>query len=249
MKQNNFQLDQYYNSAQETHFSSKNPQLLEWVDFFTTRFRQKKIFETFSLDFESSTTNANIVAIAWHQFSEFMPYFLCQACALLSSNEKRHFAIQTAFEELGMRNVNKIHHNMFWDAAKSANCAEDVIKYFTSIKTHLSWLKFLLLKAKNDSYVLGILMGLEGPAEENIELIFNSLAHDEPSKKILASHEFFVVHRQVEVEHVRLTVANFLRFCEKTDDRKDFINGFDDGIEFWNRFWNTVKLELNALKH
>lgn len=236
----NFHLDHYYTGEHESLFPSDGPDVLKWVGFFQARFRSKKIFERFSAGLRSTGIEAKIVAIAWHQFSEFMPYFLCQSCAQLSSNEKRHFAIQTAFEELGMRHADKIHHNMFWNAVVSCGLAHE-IECFEDVAVQIAWLKGKLKSSTSDAYILGLLMGLEGPAEENIECIFNSLAYHPAVGKQLAEHEFFVVHRQVEIEHVKLTVANFLRFCKTELDKNEFLLGFDEGVEFWSMFWGSVK--------
>jgi pyrroloquinoline quinone (PQQ) biosynthesis protein C len=97
-----------------------------------------------------------------------------------------------------------------------------------------------LVSFKSDSEVLGILLGLEIPAEENIEMIFTSLGYSESVSAVLAKTKFFALHRAIEIEHVRLTVSNFLRFCSTEEQRAQFVAGFDTGLEFWKRYWNAV---------
>jgi hypothetical protein len=42
---------------------------------------------------------------------------------------------------------------------------------------------------------------------------------------------------------VRLTLSNFLRFCESLSSKSHYVAGFDDGIKFWQKFWmNTSDL-------
>jgi hypothetical protein len=166
---------------------------------------------------------------------------------MVSTNEKRHYVIQTAFEELGMRRADKIHPELFWSTVELSGATKDDLMRITSngrVGSALQTLKKGLLSYKSDASVLGILLGLEIPAVENIETIYNALAYSNDLKNQLDSSEFFILHRQIEIEHVRLTVSNFLRFCPDENSRKIFIDGFDDGIEFWSRFWTDVSLAI-----
>jgi hypothetical protein len=180
-----------------------------------------------------------------------MPWFLCQAAAMVSTNEKRHYVIQTAFEELGMRDAREIHPDMFWDAAKAVGIAEEeraAIHREPAPAAVLASLRAMLLSYKTDEEVLGILLGLEIPARENIETVFSSLAHSRDARATLDAHKFFVLHRQIEIEHVRLTVSNFLRFCTEDAQKERFIRGFDDGLAFWRSFWGSASDEVSRLK-
>lgn len=233
-----------YNGIREQTFTADHPAVLEWTRYFEKLTADAEIFR----DFEernptSSLKQATVVAALWHRFSAFMPWFLCQAAAMVSSNEKRHYVIQTAFEELGMRDVREIHPDMFWSAAELAgvNVAEREQTLNAPAPTRvLLDLRAALLSYKTDEEVLGILLGLEIPAIENIETVFSSLAHNEISRSRLYAHKFFRLHRQIETEHVRLTVSNFLRFCT-TEEQKDlFVRGFNDGLKFWRNFWDSA---------
>lgn len=236
----NLEINQYYNGLTEASYPSSHPLVTEWMNFFVSRFRERKIFEEFNSDLAKTKARSRSVALSWHQFSEFMPYFLCQASAMMSNNQKRHYVIQTAFEELGMRDAQKIHHEMFWSAVQKID-PQCTVEKLPQIENELSLLKKKLLSSENDSYILGLLLGLEGPAEENIETLFESLAYDSTAQTKLEATEFFVVHRQIEIEHVKLTVSNFLRFCEDESSQAEFITGFDAGIDFWQSFWSSTK--------
>ncbi len=71
-------------------------------------------------------------------------------------------------------------------------------------------------------------------------MIFSSLGFSEDVKSKLAKTKFFVLHRQIELEHVRLTISNFLRFCETESLRNQFVIGFESGLKFWKHYWSGV---------
>jgi hypothetical protein len=153
--------------------------------------------------------------------------------------------IQTAFEELGMRDVTQIHCELFRHTVERIGVELDTgdLRSFKPTHDLLAWLWQRLDGYVNDAAVLGVLLGLEAPARENISLIFDSIAYDTEARKALADELFFKIHFAVEEEHVRLTLSNFLRFCVSLSSKAEYVDGFDDGIEFWRRFWmNTSEL-------
>lgn len=89
--------------------------------------------------------------------------------------------------------------------------------------------------------VLSLLLGLEIPAIENIETIFNSMAYNMVAKNTLNNEKFFILHREIEIEHIRSAVCNFVRFQKSELDILNFNKGFNDGIIFWKIFWATIK--------
>lgn len=232
-----------YNGTIEEIYTSSNEQVAAWTRRFESHVHELNIFPSFENSCPVSATRAQTVGVLWHEFSSFMPWFLCQAAAMVTTNEKRHYVIQTAFEELGMRNSKEIHPDMFWEAAKSVgvddSTRESVGKSKEAIEV-LGFLKNTLLQYKTDEEILGILLGLEIPAVENIETVFRSLAHNEIALAKLEENKFFRLHRQIEIEHVRLTVSNFLRFCPNEDQQHRFVSGFFDGLKFWSNFWSTA---------
>jgi hypothetical protein len=237
-----------YDGICEYVYTTNHPEILSWTKFFHSRIKKYHVFETFENLHPRSKARAKTVGVYWYRFSSFMPWFLCQAAALMDSNEKRHYVIQTAFEELGMRNVHKIHPEMFWNAVLLTGLnAQECYNLRDRLPNDLalSYLKSTLSFAENDAEVMGILLGLEMPAIENIETIFSSLAYKDELIECLANHEFFKLHRLIELEHVRLTVSNFIRFCESDKRKDDFIKGFDIGVIFWQKFWSEISKTLS----
>lgn len=242
-----------YNGTKEATYTAEHPDVLAWTKKFEARTRNAAIFQAMHQEHSApSKTRATVVAVLWHRFSEYMPQFLCQAAAQVSTNHIRHYVIQTAFEELGMRNSAEIHPDMFWQSALSAGATEqDKTRLENDPKTNkaLSILKDTLSNATTDAEILGMLLGLEIPAIENIEMIYESLALTDGLRSELAQSKFFSLHRQIEVEHVRLTVANFLRFCTTPENKTSFIKGFESGLEFWQTYWNAVSVTITAEKN
>lgn len=238
-----------YNGTIEAVYTTRHPELRRWTRHFEAFVVERGIFPAFEAACPRSPERAAVVGALWYRFSSFMPWFLCQAAAMVSTNEKRHYVIQTAFEELGMRDVREIHCEMFWQAALMAGVtAEDraaVLADGPAAKA-LEALRAALLSYRTDEEVLGVLLGLEIPARENIETVFRSLAHNEKTGKMLDGHKFFRLHRQIEIEHVRLTVANFARYCGSEEQKRRFQSGFSEGITFWERFWSTASALVSA---
>ena len=235
----------------EENFRKENHLVFEWTQKFSRYVQESRIFSDIEAVSEMSKSKALAVGALWHSFSTFMPKFLCQACVMVTSNEKRHYVIQTAFEELGMRNSREIHADMFWDAAKITGLTENMaarLRESSEVKDALNFLENTLLNYRSDEEVLGVLLGLEIPAIENIETIFQSLAHNDEVKTNLNQHMFFRLHREIEIEHVRLTVTNFLRFCPQKAEQDRFLIGFHDGLKFWQMFWNATAETCRALE-
>ncbi|BCA96951.1 hypothetical protein TUM19329_33120 [Legionella antarctica] len=244
-----------YTGVKEALYTSDHPEVVFWTGFFQNRFKERKIFE----QFEEQTSGNDIhkaVAIAtqWYRFSSIMPWILCKAATVVSNNIKRHYVIQGAYEELGMRDVNEIHPERFREAAIDAGVDESLFEKhqgFSRVNDSLDKLVKSLTTSKTDAEVMGILLGLECPAEENVETLFLGLALTPEIKAQLLKSIFFRIHRAIECEHIRLAVSNFLRFNSDEVSKKDFIKGFDQGIQFWVEFWSglaqlTLKLRASS---
>lgn len=239
-----------YASTVEKVHSIEHPEVKEWMSYFQKKIVESKIFQDFN-DRTAKFGNAKaaVVANQWYQFSKFVPWLLCFAASRMSSNEKRHYVIQTAFEELGMRNVEEIHADLFKQAAESLSIKINQQENYENLDAGepIAYLANAVKNCKNESVVLGMLLGLEGPARENIETIFESMDYLSNEEVQLEKNVFFVLHRQIEIEHIRLTVANFLKFCFSPTQKEDFICGFEEGLTFWKMFW-TKTSELIQLE-
>jgi hypothetical protein len=240
----------YYQGVEERTYTTSHPDVIKWSSFFTDRYESCQIFERFNRSkSESRQQSAISAAVYWYHFSEFAPWFDCQAAAMLTKNQMRHYVIQVAFEELGMRKENEIHSDLFWQAAFHIGAEENHKASGVESKEITKPLAFLrsgLLSCASDSEILGMALGFEIPARENIETLFECMAFNEESKSNLAKTKFFKLHRQIEAEHIRLSVANFLRFCESEEERAAFTKGFDLGVKFWDEFWLGMAACLKA---
>lgn len=245
MKQEMSGLQDGYGYFTETTYTYDHPEIAKYLRFFRRKFLKRKIFER--LEAVAANIPPRVVAESvgpnWYAFSSFMPWFLSRAASKVTTNIKRHYVVQTLFEELGMRESNEIHPEMF-KATALFTISEEAFENLSTLKAAADALTFLEEKIEayqTDDEILGILLGLELPAEENIEAVFKSLAQRNPLFEIrLSTSHFFKLHRQIEVEHVRLTLSNFLRFCPTAESKERFVRGFEDGIEFWDRFWSCL---------
>ena len=234
-----------YDYVQEKTYTADHPEVVAWANSFLKRFREEQIFEAFDTNHSvPSLIKAKVVGTQWHRFSDLMPYVLCAASAKVSNNRLRHYTIQTAYEELGARNADEIHHEMFWETAVMAgatNADRDALSGEPEISRALKFLEQVLMDSKSDEEILGLLLGLEICAQENIETVFSSLAHTKELDSKLAETKFFKLHRQLEMEHIRLDISIFLRFCQNSKEKTQlFTNGFDCGVQFWDQFWSGV---------
>ncbi len=233
-----------YSGVKEAIYSPNHPDVTYWTDHFTKRFKALGIFETFDSKHPGKSYEKSVaVGVEWHRFSEVGPWFECQAAAMVTNNHVRHFIIQVAFEELGMRDETEIHPDLFWDAMISMGIPDSDRKRLSKdpdVTKSLDFLATSLLNCKTDAEILGMLLGLELPARENIETVFHSAAYTPELENRLSASKFFKIHRHIEVEHIRLSVANFLRFCTTDGMKKDFIQGCDLSLRFWQMFWQSV---------
>lgn len=232
-----------YQGIHEGQFSATHPEIQEWTRRFMDAAYMQLNFEAFHAATPRSKAKAIAVSTQWYQFSSFMPWFLCQAAANVSNNEKRHYVIQTAFEELGMRDVTEIHPEMFRQTCAAVGISPanfDALGAYQPIQGLLQRLTGNVLATRDDDFIMGMLLGLELPAEDNISSVFWSAAHDDGAEASLRDSKFFKLHMALETEHVRLTVSNFLRFCDTDAKKLRFQDGFAVGIDFWRDFWNTL---------
>ena len=161
----------------------------------------------------------------------------------MTSLRLRHYIVQILFEELGTRNHRLIHSDIFLDTIESIGIESEIRRRL--IEKYLSQFGFDSListmnEAENNSEILGILLGLEIDANENIQTVFNSLAFDAEIRFKIQNDSFFKIHRIAEDEHIRLDVANFLRFCRTSEEKDEFISGFDKAVKFWRGFWSAM---------
>jgi chlorite dismutase len=228
----------------EEVFKADSPKVLEWTQFFHER---AKIDHIFGRTWEHLNTkkkmHAEVVGTFWHHFSSLAPQIMCIAASKVSNNLMRHYIVQIIYEELGSRNHRLIHPDLFLDCLADIGVSDSrrsdlVVRHL--FKVSLGMLLKMMNEAQSDSELLGILLELEIDAEENIATILKALCFDEASEYSANKSSFFRIHKIAEAEHIRLDVANFLRFCPTEDDKREFIKGFDHAVFFWKMYWKGI---------
>lgn len=228
----------------ENCYDKDSPEVIQWTEYFSKRANVPTIFAEVGKRISTKKfLHAEIVGTFWHHFSALAPQVMSIASAKVDNNLMRHYIVQIIFEELGTRDHRFIHPDLFLDTIESIGVT--TAKRNELVRKHISKLGLNVLtstmnEAKSNSEILGILLGLEIDANENIQTIFDSLAFSDETAQKIKDTPFFKIHRIAEDEHIRLDVANFLRFC-KTDDQKDkFTEGFDKAVIFWKNFWDAM---------
>ena len=165
-------------------------------------------------------------ANAWYDFTRYVPRFLSKAVAQTDDPERQHHLIQIAYDELGGRDKTFIHSKLFLEAIEVIGVKVAPCRSGSSIKEILRVLDKALVGTQSQYGILGLLMSFEIIAEENIEALFDGLCHEADCKEPLSESPFFKIHRADETEHIRHSVANFLRFCPTDVQREEFKRSF-----------------------
>ena len=228
----------------ENVYDSDSPEVIEWTNMFYKMANVDKIFEEtwMRLKFRSKT-KAAVIGTFWHHFSSLAPKVMSIASAQVSNNLMRHYIVQIIFEELGSRNHRLIHPDLFLDCLQQIGITDhDRINLISKnlSKFPFEYLKTIMTNASTDGMSLGILLDLEIDAEENIQTLFDALSYDEESSELVEKSSFFRIHKIAEKEHIRLNVANFLRFCPSEESKSEFLSGFNQAVHFWRLYWNAI---------
>ena len=171
------------------------------------------------------------LASCWYTFSEFMPWYLSHQASVVSTNQLRFSFIQIAHEELGEGNRLMVHSDKFLEAVLNTGLDVDKDLSLESI----NWLKLNLVP--DDDHILGLSLGLEVIANENISTLLNLIGYTTEIKNKLASSFFFATHFINEDQHILINSNNYLRFCENEKNKESFMDGYLTGLEFWEKFW------------
>ncbi|WP_210418781.1 iron-containing redox enzyme family protein [Aliikangiella coralliicola] len=236
----------------ESEYDYDHPEVIRWTKYFTEKAQKRNVFINIRATLENQRTCSNrsmiaaqTMASAWYDFTCYVPVFITKAVTMTDDPERQHHLIQIAYDELGGRDKNFIHSNLFLEAIEEIGVNRVDGPSTSSIKEILDVLDKTLVNTKSQAGIVGLLLSFEIIAEENIEMLFDCLCHDESSSEILSKSPFFKIHRADETEHIRHSVANFLRFCNTDDDRGEFEESFDAGIDYWHRFWDQNARLIN----
>lgn len=229
-------------------FPADHPDVVRHTSRFLVRKDNAELFTEFTTAIHGhrSRRSAALVGTSWLRFSKLMTVLPSEAVSRLTSSAARHFVIQTAYEELGEADPNMVHSDLFHVALDAIGISEEAILDWCGFEpvTHaLARLRRHLAEGTSDAYILGLLHGLEIPAEDIIEHLFEALSYDDNARAALGKTAFFRIHRVVEAEHVRRGTANYLRQTE-VDQRMEFASGFEDALRYWKSFWSGIAAEL-----
>ncbi len=210
------------------------------VDSFSSLYKVEDVFsENLELCVENIKEHANVVFGMWFRFSEVMPKVLSKIASKYDCNEERACAIQIAHEELGEGQLNHIHCNAFKRVGEKIGLRINQQDNCES----LNKLSNFVDRSSGDKELLGLGLGLEIIANENISTIFNYLSYDDLSKDILERSYFFKTHFVNEDGHIAENINNY-RFCETEEDKVLFLKGFFNGLDFWQEFWSEVLVKV-----
>jgi hypothetical protein len=228
----------------ENRYEADSQEVIDWTAYFYKRANVPEIFQgTWDRLNTKSKIHSEVIGTFWHHFSSLAPQIISLAAYKVSNNLMRHYIVQVLFEELGGRNHRVIHPDLFLDCLDSIGVGEakrdDLVRSYLPFAS-LAYLSHIMSSAKSDSKILGILLGLEIDAEENIHTIANALSYNEEARVKIETSAFFRIHRVAESEHIRLDVSNFLRFCPTEKAKEEFNEGFDEAVQFWRLFWQGM---------
>jgi hypothetical protein len=231
----------------ENKYAHGHPEVIFWTDHFLREAHKRNVFVNIRATLKSkrSLAAAETMANAWYDFTRYVPRFLSKAVAQTEDPERQHHLIQIAYDELGGHDKTLIHSKLFLEAIDKIDVKIVPCRSSSSIKEILRVLDNTLAGTQSQYGIVGLLMSFEIIAEENIETLFDGLCYDDHCKETLSASAFFKIHRADETEHIRHSVANFLRFCVTDTQREEFKRSFDEGIDYWHRFWDQCARMIN----
>lgn len=231
----------------EVEYDYDHPEVLFWTKHFISEAQKRNVFANIkaTLAGKRSLIAAETMATAWYDFTRFVPVFLTKAVAQTEDPERQHHLIQIAYDELGGRDKTRIHSKLFLEAIQEVGVKIVPGSSGSSIREILKVLDRTLVGTQGQYGIVGLLMSFEIIAEENIETLFKGVCYNDECDKTLSASLFFKIHRADETEHIRHSVANFLRFCQTKTQREEFKQSFDEGIDFWHRFWDQCARLIN----
>jgi hypothetical protein len=232
----------------EKTYDYDHPEVIFWTNNFSDRARKRDVMANIEATIKNRRSHAAAVTMArtWLEFSRHVPKFLTLAVARTDDPERQHHLIQIAYDELGGRNKKLIHSRLFVEALGAIGIQLQPRTQASAIKKVLDMLDETLASAASEEAIIGLLLSFEIIAQENIEMLFGCLGFDDSARETLSTTPFFKIHRQDETEHIRHSVANFLRFCTTEAHKEDFMRSFDEGLSFWERFWDQTSRMINV---
>lgn len=226
----------------EATYGYDHPEVLYWTKTFLDNASSKNVFANIRATIENrrSEEAARAIAEMWYDFTRFVPTFISKAVVLATDPEWQHHFIQIAYDELGGKNKDHLHSKLFLDMLSSVWLEIDTKESKNHIAHILAGMYQTMSDTRHQHAIIGLLLSFEIIAEENIETLFEGLCYKEDMRDTLSESKFFKIHRQDETEHIRHSIANYLRFCKTPAEKAEFQKAFNDGIDFWLRFWDQM---------
>lgn len=226
----------------DQNYGYDHPEVIHWTKYYSELAKKEQIFSNYYRTLSSVEDKfemAEIVAQSWYEFACFVPVFLSMAVTKVHDPEWQHNLIQIAYEELGGRFKKNIHSQIFVECAEKLGIHIDTKNTETSLHPYLKSI-YASMSSESEHGILGLLLSFEIIALENIEALFHGMKFSEEAGQSLDASRFFRIHRQDETEHIRHSIANFLRYCSNDSQKSEFDKFFKQGIEFWKRFWDQM---------
>ena len=178
-----------------------------------------------------------------------MPFFFGIASQKITSENERKHIRDIAFEEMGEGYYEKRHSKTFLDATSmsnqnSINWKKVILEQDTPVEQLLLSLEQSAREAKDQEYIWGLCLGMEIPANENIEVLFQTVRYDIDEEQLKAT-EFFKIHRQNEDKHIERNLKSFMSILN-SKQLNTFIDGFDHAILFWRDFWKMAAIQIRC---
>ncbi len=200
------------------------------LTLFQERFSIGEIFPDFST-LKKSINLPFVIGSHWYAFSKFMPEFLLEMSHKTSCMFTKTKLISICNEELGDGDIKSNHAELFYKALKENEISLNREAYPDS----LNFLREQITSEKSKFFLLGLHLGLEIIANENIEALADGLG----KKRELQESLFFKIHMVNEDIHIQKCLDNF-KLAKSSVEKELFLQGFDTGLKFWSLFWQGL---------
>lgn len=190
-----------------------------------------------------------IVGTRWLQFSEIMPLILSIMVQKASSNQERAKLAKTLYEELGEGNCENIHSNLYLNALlksgldtksiESANVRWPPTEIYSLISE---------FQTASSAKILGMSMGLELIAQENISMLALAFRLGAKNEVDLRTDLFFSIHFENEINHIKENLELYFNLTSVAG-RHEYIEGVNRSMQFWKQFWSNNIFMIQESKH
>lgn len=190
----------------------------------------------------SNDYSCRLVAASWYKFSLEMLNILSIAVGKINNPRKKCFPAETLFEELGEGREKSIHCDLFLEVCNKLCIADKDRSSLLEVSNNSFLIDDLVLKVKSlddENEILGLLYGLEIPANENIESLISGVSSSDQMYSVIEQLRFFKIHRVVEDIHIERGAFSYF-LCSHIGALDSFNKGIQISLEFWKEFWGNL---------